>query len=108
MRIQLFNIQSLNRYFLPNLHQYQKNSSDGLSNTEAIFFLKKNYAHRFQADDSQESKPDLSQLPSETIEFAHRMFEAARTGDSTLLLNAVDSGLPANLTNDKGSKPSPL
>ena len=30
------------------------------------------------------------------------MFEAARTGDSTLLLSAVDSGLPVNLTNDKG------
>jgi len=53
--------------------------------------------------DAQDRKPDVSQLPSETIEFAHRMFEAARTGDGILLLNAVDSGLPANLTNDKGN-----
>ena len=50
----------------------------------------------------------MSQLPSDTVEFAHRMFEAARTGDSILLLSAVDSGLPANLTNDKGFHPSPM
>ncbi|KAG6889189.1 hypothetical protein C0995_002904 [Termitomyces sp. Mi166 len=31
------------------------------------------------------------------------MFEAARTGDSELLLAAVDAGLPVNLTNDKGN-----
>lgn len=29
------------------------------------------------------------------------MFEAARTGDS-VLLQAVDAGLPVNLTNEKG------
>jgi hypothetical protein len=63
------------------------------------------HTNRLQAD-AQERKPDVSQLPSETIEFAHRMFEAARTGDSTLLLSAVDSGLPANLTNDKGFIPT--
>jgi len=31
------------------------------------------------------------------------MFEAARRGDSTILLAAIDAGLPANLTNDKGN-----
>lgn len=30
------------------------------------------------------------------------MFEAAREGTSTLLLAAIDAGLPVNLTNDKG------
>ncbi|KAH9933695.1 hypothetical protein B0H21DRAFT_81416 [Amylocystis lapponica] len=42
-------------------------------------------------------------LPQETIDFAHRMFDAARNGDETLLLQALDAGLPANLTNDAGN-----
>ncbi|KAJ7859006.1 hypothetical protein B0H13DRAFT_2075478 [Mycena leptocephala] len=45
-------------------------------------------------------KPALS---SETIEFAHRMFEAARTGNSELLTAAVDAGLPVNMLNEKGN-----
>ena len=43
-------------------------------------------------------------LPPDTIEFAHRMFDAARNGDSPLLLAAVDAGLPINLTNPQGSE----
>ncbi|KAG6832442.1 hypothetical protein H0H92_001488 [Tricholoma furcatifolium] len=31
------------------------------------------------------------------------MFEAARKGNSELLLAAIDAGLPVNLTNDKGN-----
>ncbi|RDB29200.1 hypothetical protein Hypma_015414 [Hypsizygus marmoreus] len=56
-----------------------------------------------QAQDNKnpQAKPDPSTLPANTIDFAHRMFEAARTGDSTLLLAAIDAGLPVNLTNDK-------
>ena len=64
--------------------------------------------------------PDPSTLPPETssyrsnltwhefdfarilVAFAHRMFEAARNGDSEILLAAIDAGLPVNLTNDKG------
>ena len=79
---------------------YSISSSDGQWNNEDIIDT-----NRLQAD-AQERKPDVSQLPSETIEFAHRMFEAARKGDSVLLLSAVDSGLPANLTNDKGFIPA--
>jgi len=30
------------------------------------------------------------------------MFDAARAGDTNLILSAVDAGLPPNLTNDKG------
>ena len=41
-------------------------------------------------------------LPAETVEFAHRMFDAARNGDTTLLAQAIEAGLPANLTNEKG------
>lgn len=32
------------------------------------------------------------------------MFDAARNGDADVLLQAVDVGLPANLTNDAGAK----
>jgi len=46
---------------------------------------------------------DNTQLPSEAIDFAGRMFDAARNGSSELLLSAIDQGLPANLTNDKGN-----
>ncbi|KIL69033.1 hypothetical protein M378DRAFT_70299, partial [Amanita muscaria Koide BX008] len=46
--------------------------------------------------------PGVSSLPKETIDFAHRMFDAARNGDSTLL-DAVDAGLPVNLTNAQGN-----
>ncbi|KAI0755504.1 ankyrin [Fomes fomentarius] len=44
-----------------------------------------------------------SSVPQETLDFAHRMFDAARDNNSELLLQAVDVGLPPNLTNDKGN-----
>ena len=34
------------------------------------------------------------------------MFDAARKGNTELLLQAVDAGLPANLMNDKGAAPA--
>jgi len=45
----------------------------------------------------------VEQLPDEALDFATQMFDAARNGDSGLLLAAVDKGLPVNLTNDKGN-----
>jgi len=45
----------------------------------------------------------VSELPPETIDFAHRMFDAARKGDGEVLLAAVDAGLPPNLTNQNGN-----
>lgn len=47
--------------------------------------------------------PDANSLPADTISFANRMFDAAREGNSELLLQAVDAGLPPNLTNTKGA-----
>lgn len=47
----------------------------------------------------------VSQLPPEAVALAGRMFEAARKGDETsvaLLTQALQRGLPANLTNHKG------
>ncbi|KAH8105098.1 ankyrin [Cristinia sonorae] len=44
-----------------------------------------------------------TELPQETLEFAHRMFDAARNGQTELLQAALASGLPANLTNDGGN-----
>lgn len=42
------------------------------------------------------------ELDAETLAFAHRMFDAAREGDTELLAANVDAGLPVNLTNSKG------
>jgi hypothetical protein len=42
------------------------------------------------------------ELDAETIAFAHRMFDLARTGAAAELGANVAAGLPANLTNDKG------
>ncbi|KAG1719542.1 ankyrin repeat-containing domain protein [Suillus paluster] len=49
------------------------------------------------------TQPNTNSLPAETIGFANRMFDAAREGNTELLLQAVDAGLPVNLTNDKGN-----
>ncbi|KAI0367081.1 ankyrin [Pilatotrama ljubarskyi] len=50
-----------------------------------------------------DTKPSVEGLPQETLDFAHRMFDAARENNSELLLQAVDVGLPPNLTNAKGN-----
>ncbi|MFI2650024.1 ankyrin repeat domain-containing protein [Micromonospora fulviviridis] len=42
------------------------------------------------------------ELDAETLAFAHRMFDLARTGTTDELAANVDAGLPVNLTNDKG------
>jgi uncharacterized protein len=42
------------------------------------------------------------QLDDDTLAFAHRMFDLARTGETDELAAQVAQGLPANLTNDKG------
>ncbi|MFI5952405.1 ankyrin repeat domain-containing protein [Cryptosporangium sp. NPDC051539] len=42
------------------------------------------------------------ELDEETLAFAHRMFDAAREGQSDVLARNIDAGLPVDLTNDKG------
>jgi ankyrin repeat protein len=44
----------------------------------------------------------MAELDDETIAFAHRMFDLARSGGTEELTGNVAAGLPANLTNDKG------
>ncbi|KAH7886557.1 ankyrin repeat-containing domain protein [Phlebopus sp. FC_14] len=55
------------------------------------------------ATETPKAPPSVASLPPETLDFANRMFDAAREGNSELLLQAVDAGLPANLTNAKGN-----
>lgn len=43
----------------------------------------------------------VSSLPDEALDFASRMFDLARSGDS-LLLTYLSAGLPPNLTNNRG------
>ncbi|KAL5594317.1 hypothetical protein BROUX41_001259 [Berkeleyomyces rouxiae] len=45
----------------------------------------------------------VSELPPEAIALAGRLFDAARTGDATILEQALAAGLPVNLTNDQGN-----
>src|SRR4051794_38460123 len=42
------------------------------------------------------------ELDGETLEYAHRMFDLARSGETNELIANVEAGLPVNLTNDKG------
>ncbi|CAA9271797.1 MAG: hypothetical protein AVDCRST_MAG10-3273 [uncultured Acidimicrobiales bacterium] len=42
------------------------------------------------------------ELDEETLAFAHRTFELARSGATEELAGLVDAGLPPNLTNDSG------
>ena len=44
----------------------------------------------------------MAELDEETIAFAHRMFDLARSGGTDELAANVAGGVPANLTNDKG------
>jgi hypothetical protein len=44
----------------------------------------------------------VAELDEETIAFAHRMFDLARSGGTEELLGNLTGGLPANLTNDRG------
>ncbi|KAI1080369.1 ankyrin [Whalleya microplaca] len=41
-------------------------------------------------------------LPPEAIEFANRMYNAARAGQLDVFEQALPAGLPANMTNEKG------
>jgi len=41
-------------------------------------------------------------LDDETLAFAHRMFDLARSGSTDELAASVDAGLPVDLTNAKG------
>ena len=50
----------------------------------------------------QTTAASAASMPKETLDFAHRMFDAARDNNAELLIQAVDVGLPPNLTNDKG------
>ncbi|KAK0729639.1 ankyrin repeat-containing domain protein [Lasiosphaeris hirsuta] len=43
-----------------------------------------------------------SAVSPEAIEFAARMYAAARQGDAEVFKQALPAGLPANLTNEKG------
>ena len=47
-------------------------------------------------------KPTPAELDEGTLAFAGRMFDLARNGGDEILAEQLDSGLPVNLTNDKG------
>jgi uncharacterized protein len=48
---------------------------------------------------ADEDPPEIS---ADVLEFAARMFDLARSGETTLLMECIDAGLPVNLTNSAG------
>lgn len=42
-------------------------------------------------------------LPDDALEFAHRLFDDARGGDTALVTSAIDQGVPVDLTDAKGN-----
>lgn len=44
-----------------------------------------------------------SAVPDDAIEFAHRLFDGARAGDTACVASAVDQGVPVDLTDEKGN-----
>lgn len=57
---------------------------------------------RHDAAVSENPPSSPADLDAETLAFAHRVFEMARSGDAAQLAGLLDGGLPVNLTNDKG------
>lgn len=51
---------------------------------------------------SADQPQTTSELPPEAIALATRFFDGARNGQMDIFEQALPSGLPANLTNDKG------
>ncbi|KAJ8092077.1 hypothetical protein PM082_024317 [Marasmius tenuissimus] len=43
------------------------------------------------------------ELPQETLDFAAKIFDAARNGQEEPLIAAIEAGLPVNLTNHQGN-----
>lgn len=47
--------------------------------------------------------PTAANLPAETLNFAAKVFDLARKGDTEALRAYLDAGLPPNLTNAQGT-----
>jgi hypothetical protein len=53
---------------------------------------------------ANQTKPNAptAELTPEAIEFAGKMYNAARAGEIDVLKQALEAGLPPNMTNEKG------
>ena len=49
-----------------------------------------------------DAKPDATTPDDEAVALAHRLFQAAREGDTGLLRAYLDAGAPATMTNEAG------
>jgi hypothetical protein len=54
------------------------------------------------ADNASANDAAAGELPPAVIEFAGKMYNAARTGDVEVFQQALPAGLPANMRNEKG------
>lgn len=51
----------------------------------------------------QESEAGTDRSSEEAIEFAHRLFDAARMGETDFVVTAIDQGVPVDLTDAAGN-----
>ena len=54
------------------------------------------------SSDQGPSRRTVSELPQETLNFAAKVFDLARSGDEKMMHAYLNAGLPANLTNERG------
>lgn len=59
-----------------------------------------NDPHSSDVGDSDDSAPVGG---TAAVDFAHSLFDAARSGDEAFLLGAIDQGVPVDLTDAKGN-----
>lgn len=52
--------------------------------------------------DNTRTSTAAGEIPPAVIEFAGKMYNAARTGDMDVFQQALPAGLPANMRNEKG------
>jgi hypothetical protein len=52
--------------------------------------------------DNTSTNPASGEMPPAVIEFAGKMYNAARTGDIEVFQQALPAGLPPNMRNEKG------
>jgi hypothetical protein len=61
-----------------------------------------NFTTHDMTDPMSQPVDPLASLPQEAVDFAGRMYDAARIGDLSIFQQALPAGLPPNLTNEKG------
>jgi ankyrin repeat protein len=60
-------------------------------------------AQTSQLSQPSDTKKDPNSLPPEALDLAQKLFDLARSGQTSQLLPYLDAGIPPNLTNSEGN-----